>query len=168
MEFERLYEAIGILDYAVAAEKRHVEAAKAAGDRVRAGDVRRLVEAMPLDALRPMTREQINLKPFRAAGIANVQMLLDRASGLERIPGVGRATARRAVGAGTQLLQITREDTPVRIDVQNARATRPRCSRRSGPGTARGEHAVPPSTSRAPMSSEPSVARSARPRPMRS
>jgi hypothetical protein len=118
VEFERLYDAIGILDYAVAAEKRHVEAAKAAGDRVRAGDVRRLVEAMPLDALRPMTREQINLKPFRAAGVANVQMLLDHASGLERIPGVGRATARRAVGAGTQLLQITREDTPVRIDVQ--------------------------------------------------
>ena len=78
----------------------------------------RLVEAMPLDALRPMTREQLNLKPFRTAGITNVQMLLDRASGLERIPGVGRATARRAVGAGTQLLQITREDTPVRIDVQ--------------------------------------------------
>ena len=29
-----------------------------------------------------MTREQLNLKPFRTAGIANVQMLLDRASGL--------------------------------------------------------------------------------------
>lgn len=121
-EFEELGTSVSALDRAVAHEQRYVEAARAAGEAVRAADVRRLVESMPLEALRPMTRGQLPLKPFMAAGINNVQALLDRGSSLVRIPGVGQQTARKVVGAASNLQQITREDTPVRIDVA-ARST---------------------------------------------
>lgn len=120
--FNRLAAAISVLDRAVAEERRQIDAATSAGEQVRAMDVRSLIEAMPVEALKPMTREQLTLKPLIAAGITSVQTVLDRASTLERIPGMGRTTARRAIGAATQLLQVTREDTPVRIDVSERSA----------------------------------------------
>ena len=116
--FDGLARSVSLLDKAVADEQRYVDGAKAAGERVRSADVRRLVESMPLEALKPMTRGQLSLKPLLAAGVTNVQTLLDRASSLESIRGVGRETARRALGAAMSLFQITREDTPVRIDVK--------------------------------------------------
>lgn len=118
--------AIGVLDKAVSDERRHVDAARAAGEKVRQDDVRRLLVAMPLDALRQTADGTMQLRPLISAGVNNVQEVLDHAGSLGRIPGVGPTTVRRVVGAAMTLRQVTYEDTSVRIDIE---ARRPETTR---------------------------------------
>lgn len=110
--------AIETLDQVVSEERHDAQAARVAGERARDADVRRLLSAMSVDSLRQMATGTLLTRPFITAGIDSVQALLDHERMLLALPGVGEATARRAVGAALNLQMVTRQDTPLRIDIK--------------------------------------------------
>lgn len=118
-DFDRVSSAVRVIDKAVAAEQEYVRAAKAAGDAVRWSETRRLVSAMPLDALRQATRDRLRTGVLDAAGITSVYAVLHASRGLASLPGVGETTASRMVAAAQTLWDTTYQEMPVRIDFTN-------------------------------------------------
>lgn len=117
--FARLSGAIGIIDKAVAAEQKHVQAATSAGKKVRLSETRRMVSSMPLDALRRATRDRLRTGVLETAGITNVYEVLQRRHNLAQLPSVGATSVNRIVAAAQTLWETTYQEMPVRIDFKN-------------------------------------------------
>ncbi|TQS42982.1 DEAD/DEAH box helicase [Cryptosporangium phraense] len=116
-EFAGLPSALDRIAAAVAGEARYRSAAREAGEGVREAEVRRLLETMPVDALKQATRDRLRLGALADARLTTVQQVLDRGPALDALPGVGETTTRRILGAAHELRCVTHEETPVRIDV---------------------------------------------------
>ncbi|AXH95420.1 DEAD/DEAH box helicase [Ornithinimicrobium avium] len=115
----RLPEAVALLA-SLLTRKQHARAsATAAGEAVRDAAVLRLLEAMPVERLRTVTRERLRVGALADAGITTVRAVLEAGQALERLPGVGELTARRMVGAAESLRGLARADASVRLDPQD-------------------------------------------------
>ncbi|MDN4474636.1 DEAD/DEAH box helicase [Demequina sp. SYSU T00192] len=108
---------IATLDYALNQESLLCDAARAAGERVRAMETRSLLSEMPADRLREATRDRIRVGPLLDAGITDVQAVLDRSAILEQLPGIGATTANRMRAAAQTMWHTTYGEMPVRIDI---------------------------------------------------
>jgi len=108
---------VAVVTRAVAAESSYRDAAKEAGEAVRGAEVDRMLEKMPIEALKDATRDRLRLGPLRDAQVATVAQVLAAGRELASLPGLGPTTATQMVGAARTLWQITYDETPVRIDV---------------------------------------------------
>jgi Superfamily II DNA/RNA helicases, SNF2 family len=117
--FEGLREALDAIAKVVASEEPYRLAVREAGDKVRRADVERLLQQMPVDALKTATRERLRLGPLAEAGIKTVHDVLYVGPAIQAIPGVGETSARRMLGAAQALWQTTYDEMPVRIDINN-------------------------------------------------
>lgn len=102
-------------------EKESAAAAKAAGDTVRADDVRRALVSMDLDVLRKASPDTIRISPLNEAGLSSVWEVLKYSEkyDLEALPGLGEVSARSITQAALRLFTGVRDETPVRIDVKS-------------------------------------------------
>ncbi|MEU8055229.1 DEAD/DEAH box helicase [Microbispora bryophytorum] len=119
--FAGLSEALAAIARAVASEASYRLAARDAGEKVRRAEAQRLLQEMPMDALKAATRERLRLSPLSQAGINTVQEVLNCGMSLQTLPGVGEMSARRMLGAAQTLWQTTYDETPVRIDINSRR-----------------------------------------------
>lgn len=117
--FEGLPEALAAIDKVVAGEASYRSAVRDAGEKVRRAEVQRILQEMPVDALKTATRDRLRLGPLAEAGISTVQDVLYVGSSLQALPGVGETSARRMLGAAQALWQTTYDEMPVRIDISN-------------------------------------------------
>ncbi|PWU52339.1 helicase SNF2 [Micromonospora sp. S4605] len=117
--FEGLPEALAAIDKVVAGEASYRSAVRDAGEKVRRAEVQRILQEMPVDALKTATRDRLRLGPLVEAGISTVQDVLEVGSSLQALPGVGETSARRMVGAAQAIWQTTYDEMPVRIDISN-------------------------------------------------
>ncbi|WP_458779318.1 DEAD/DEAH box helicase [Arthrobacter sp. D3-16] len=103
-----------------AAEEAAIEA-RAAADKVRAGDVSDALKAMDLEVLRKAApQRQLRTAPLQDYELNNVWDVLrfqDEYS-LKSLPGLGEASAWPIAQASLRLFEAVREETPVRIDVK--------------------------------------------------
>lgn len=103
------------------AAKEAATEARAAADKVRAGDVAAALKAMDLEVLRKAAPQgQLRTAPLQDYELHNVWDVLrfqDDYS-LKSLPGLGEATARPIAQASLRLFEAVREETPVRIDVK--------------------------------------------------
>jgi hypothetical protein len=103
------------------AAKEAATEARAAADKVRAGDVADALKAMDLEVLRKAApQRQLRTAPLEDYELHNVWDVLrfqDDYS-LKSLPGLGEATARPIAQASLRLFEAVREETPVRIDVK--------------------------------------------------
>lgn len=116
-----LPEALDVIANALAGEASYRSAARDAGDNVRRAETRRLLQEMPVDALRAVTRDRLRLGVLTEAQVDTVQEVLDQGLSLQRLPGVGETSARRMLGAAQTLWRTTYDEMPVRIDIDNRR-----------------------------------------------
>ncbi|MER7457496.1 DEAD/DEAH box helicase [Micromonospora sp. NPDC126480] len=117
--FEGLPEALAAIDKVVAGEASYRSAVRDAGEKVRRAEVQRILQEMPVDALKTATRDRLRLGPLVEAGVSTVQDVLEVGSSLQALPGVGETSARRMVGAAQAIWQTTYDEMPVRIDISN-------------------------------------------------
>jgi superfamily II DNA or RNA helicase len=117
--FQGLPEALDVIAKVVASDDLYRSAASDAGEKVRRAEVRRILQEMPVDALRAATRERLRVGVLSQAGIRTVQEVLDWGTDLERLPGIGDASAWRMLGAARTLWQTTYDEMPVRIDINS-------------------------------------------------
>ncbi|MEV8511499.1 DEAD/DEAH box helicase [Dactylosporangium sp. NPDC051484] len=115
--FGDLPEALDAITKVVASEDSYRSAARDAGEKVRKAEVRRVLQEMPLDALKDATRDRLRLGPLADAGVNTVQEVLNRGGSLSTLPGVGETSARRMLGAAQTLRRTTYDEMPVRIDI---------------------------------------------------
>nr|WP_030502751.1 DEAD/DEAH box helicase [Micromonospora purpureochromogenes] len=114
-----LPEALDAIDKVVAGEASYRSAAQKAGEKVRRAEVQRILQEMPVDALKTATRDRLRLGPLGEAGISTVQDVLNVGLDLQALPGVGETSARRMLGAAQALWQTTYDEMPVRIDINH-------------------------------------------------
>ena len=95
------------------------QAAIDAGHRVRQAESHRRVQDIPLDRLRDVTRDRLQLGPLERVGWTTVGDVLRFGDQLTQIDGVGELSARRISGAAHALLNTTFEEMPVLIDIKN-------------------------------------------------
>ncbi|MCI9870509.1 DEAD/DEAH box helicase [Arthrobacter humicola] len=103
------------------AAKEAATEARAAADKVRAGDVAEALKAMDLEVLRKAApQRQLRTAPLEDYELHNVWDVLRFQDGysLKSLPGLGEATARPIAQASLRLFEAVREETPVRIDVK--------------------------------------------------
>lgn len=127
-----LPEALDVIAKVVAGEASYRSAAHDAGERVRKAEAKRVLQQMPVDALKEATRDRLRLGPVSEAGISTVQDVLDRGRSLQRLPGIGETSARRMLGAARTLWRTTYEEMPVRIDINKRRPETTELLRRLG------------------------------------
>ncbi|PMR59251.1 helicase SNF2 [Verrucosispora sp. ts21] len=120
--FEGLPEALATVAKAMAGEESYRSAARDAGDKVRRAEVERLLQEMPVEALKAATRDRLRLGPLAEAGITTVQGVLRVGTSLQALPGVGETSARRMIGAARAIWQTTYDEMPVRIDISHRRS----------------------------------------------
>ncbi|MDT0467822.1 DEAD/DEAH box helicase [Streptomyces gibsoniae] len=111
--------AISAIDRALQRENEFRTAVHAAGNAVRQAEARKLVAEMPVERLKDATSGQLRITALTAAGIGNVQQVLDQKSRIRSLPGVGETTGNRMVGAARTIWQTTLDEMPVRIDIKN-------------------------------------------------
>lgn len=116
-----LVEALDTIDRVVAGEASYRSAARDAGQQVRVADVQRILQEMPVDALKAATGGRLRLSALTQAGIRTVQEVLVWDADLQTLPGVGETSARRMLGAAQTLWRTTYDEMPVRIDINNRR-----------------------------------------------
>lgn len=116
-----LPEALAAIAQVVAGEAGYRSAARDAGEAVRRAEVLRLLQEMPVEALKTATRDRLRLGALSQAGIRTVQDVLNQGRFLQTLPGVGETSARRMLGAAQTLWQTTYDEMPVRIDVSGRR-----------------------------------------------
>ncbi|WP_066376446.1 DEAD/DEAH box helicase [Herbidospora mongoliensis] len=117
---EGLPEALIAIAKVVANEASYLSAARDAGEKVRDAEVQRILQEMPVDALKAATRDRLRLGVLSQAGIRTVQEVLTwGASLLQTLPGVGETSARHILGAAQTLRQTTYDEMPVRIDINS-------------------------------------------------
>jgi superfamily II DNA or RNA helicase len=117
--FADLPASLDIIAKVVASESTYRTAAHEAGEQVRRGEVHRVLQEMPVDALRTATRGRLHLNALTSAGITSIQGVLDHGRSLMRLPGIGETSAWRMLGAAQSLWQTTYDEMPVRIDIKN-------------------------------------------------
>lgn len=110
--------ALATIEKAIASEAQFKDAAHRAGLEVRRQDAWRMLQAMPVDALKKATRERLRTGPLTDAGIQTVAQALAQGARLEHLPGIGETTANRMVAAAQTLWKTTFDETPVRIDIK--------------------------------------------------
>ncbi|GAA2388724.1 DEAD/DEAH box helicase [Dactylosporangium salmoneum] len=115
--FSGLPAALDTIAKVVASEDSYRSAARAAGDKVRKAEVQRVLQEMPLEALKDATRDRLRLGPLADAGVTTVQEVLHRGKALATLAGVGETSARRMLGAARTLQRTTYDEMPVRIDI---------------------------------------------------
>jgi superfamily II DNA or RNA helicase len=120
-DVEGLPEALDAIAKVVASESSYRSAARDAGEKVRRGEVQRILQEMPVDALKTVTRDRLRLGALPEAHILTVQDVLNQGWSLQNLPGVGDTTARRMLGAAQTLWKTTYDEMPVRIDIKNRR-----------------------------------------------
>ncbi len=113
--------ALQAISKVVAGEESFRAAARAAGDTIRREEAQRILQGMPVEALKAATRDRLRLGPLSAAGITTVHDVLRRGDALQQLPGVGEISARRMLGAARALWKTTYDEMPVRIDIANRR-----------------------------------------------
>lgn len=113
--------ALATIQKAIASEAQFKDAAHRAGVEVRRQDAWRMLQAMPVDALKKATRERLRTGPLTDAGIKTVTQVLAQKDRLEYLPGIGETTATRMVAAAQTLWKTTFDETPVRIDTKARR-----------------------------------------------
>lgn len=101
---------------ATAVEERRA-AAVGAGEAVRRDETRRILDEMPIERLREVSRERLRTNPLNDAGITTVQAVIDQEWRIWNLPGIGETSATRLIGAARHLERITYEEMPVRIDI---------------------------------------------------
>ncbi|WP_406085351.1 DEAD/DEAH box helicase [Micromonospora zamorensis] len=114
-----LPEALDTIAKVVAGEASYRSAAHGAGEKVRRAEVQRILNEMPVDALKAATRDRLRLGSLAGAGVSTVQGVLDCGWSLQALPGVGETSARRMLGAAQTLWQTTYDEMPVRIDISH-------------------------------------------------
>lgn len=120
--FKGIREATAKVANAAADEGACRAGAVEAGNGVRRAETVRMVTDMPVDRLKEATRDKIRTGPLLEAGLSTVKAVLDRGSGLERLPGIGDVIATRIRGAAQTLWQTTYDEMPARIDIKNRTA----------------------------------------------
>jgi superfamily II DNA or RNA helicase len=118
---EGLPEALAAIAQVVAGEASYRSAARDAGQQVRNAEVQRILQEMPLDALKTATRNRLRLGALTQAGIRTVQEVLVWDTSLQTLPGVGETSARHMLGAARALWQTTYDEMPIRIDIKDRR-----------------------------------------------
>lgn len=118
-QLTRLSSYIETIDKALQDEDSFREQAIKAGEDVRSSEVKRLASEMPVERLREVTRDSLRIGPLTHAGINTVQDVIEHASLLEHLPGLGRLTAKRLRGAATTIIRTLQDETPVRIELSN-------------------------------------------------
>lgn len=116
-----LPEALDAIAKVRAGESSYRSAAHDAGEEVRRAEVRRMLQEMPVEALKTATRDRLRLGALAEAGITNVQEVLDHGWSLQQLPGVGETSARRMLGAAQTLWRTTYDEMPIRIDIKSRR-----------------------------------------------
>lgn len=119
--FRGLPRALAVIEEAIANETEFRDAAQEAGVEVRRQDAWRMVQTMPVDALRKATRERLLIGPLTDAGIDTVSDVMSQITRLAHLPGVGETTAKRMAAAAQTVWKTTFEETPVRIDIKTRR-----------------------------------------------
>ncbi len=89
-----------------------------AGHRLRDVAARRELNAMDIDRLRDVTRDQLRLGAVRDAGIRTVGELLRAPITAGQLPGVGETTAARINAAARSIQDAAREDAAVQIEAR--------------------------------------------------
>jgi superfamily II DNA or RNA helicase len=117
--FKDLPTSLDAISKVVASESSYRSAAHDAGEKVRRGEVQRILQEMPVEALRTATRGRLHLNALTGAGITSIQGVLDHGRALMRLPGIGETSAWRMLGAAQALWQTTYDEMPVRIDINN-------------------------------------------------
>jgi superfamily II DNA or RNA helicase len=116
-----LPQALDAIAKVVAGEAAYRSAARDAGEKVRRAEAQRVLQEMPTEALKAVTRDRLRLGALSEAGISSVQEVLSRGRSLQTLPGVGETSARRMLGAAQALWQTTYDEMPVRIDINRRR-----------------------------------------------
>jgi ERCC4-related helicase len=116
---EGLPHALDAIANVLASESSYRSAARDAGDKVRSAEVQRVLQDMPVGALRTVTRDRLRLGSLAEARISTVQEVLHWGAYLQTLPGVGETSARRMLGAARTLWQTTYDEMPVRIDINS-------------------------------------------------
>ncbi|WP_308122449.1 DEAD/DEAH box helicase [Streptomyces sp. WAC04114] len=118
-ELDAARTALAAMDRALHSETEFRAAVSAAGNAVRQAEVRKLLTEMPVERLKDATSGRLRINALTGAGIGNVQQVLDQASQMRSLPGVGETTGNRMVGAARTIWQTTLDEMPVRIDIKN-------------------------------------------------
>lgn len=112
-------DAVAAIDRAIQREGEFRAAVTTAGNAVRQAEARKLVAEMPVERLKDATSGQLRITALTAAGIKNVQQVLDHGGRILSLPGVGETTGNRMLGAARTIWQTTVDEMPVRIDIKN-------------------------------------------------
>jgi len=88
-----------------------------AGNTIRRAEASKVVNDMPLERLKEVTRDRLTLTPLQRLGWKTVGRVMQSEEFLASIPGIGDLSAARIAGAARTLWQTTFEEMPVRIDV---------------------------------------------------
>lgn len=118
-EVDSAVRSIMAIDRALQHEGEFRSAVAAAVNAVRQVEARALVGEMPVERLKDATNGHLRISALTAAGIRNVQQVLDHGGRIVSIPGVGETTGKRMVGAARTIWQTTVAEMPVRIDIKN-------------------------------------------------
>ena len=118
---EGLPEALAAIAQVLAGEASYRSAARDAGQQVRNVEVQRMLQEMPLDALKTATRDRLRIGALTQAGIRTVQEVLVWDKSLQMLPNVGETSARHMLGAARALWQTTYDEMPIRIDIKDRR-----------------------------------------------
>jgi superfamily II DNA or RNA helicase len=116
---ESLPASLDVISKVLASESSYRSAAHDAGEQVRRSEVQRILQEMPVEALRAATRGRLHLGALTGSGITSIQEVLNHGRSLMRLPGIGETSARRMLGAAQTLWQTTYDEMPVRIDINN-------------------------------------------------
>lgn len=111
-----LAQAPALLESAAHRSDRLRAAALAAANRVRAEPARLILATVPVASLAEVSREPLRLQRLAEAGIVTVGQVLDRVDDLERIEGVGPASASRILAAARTVRRHTVDELATRLD----------------------------------------------------
>lgn len=100
----------------LSARERLTDSVKASFDSLQDRMLTARLRDVEIDAIHAASRGQVRLKPLLDAGLTSVQDVLDRASEVPHLPGVGRA-GRLAVSTAHALRREVRDDLKLRFDL---------------------------------------------------
>lgn len=121
-ELDTATDAVNAIDRALQREGEFRAAVTTAGNAVRQAESRKLVTEMPVERLKDATSGQLRITALTAAGIKNVQQVLDQGARILSLPGIGETTGNRMLGAARTIWQTTVDEMPIRIDIKNRSA----------------------------------------------
>ncbi|MDC3729287.1 SNF2-related protein [Rhodococcus sp. Rp3] len=117
--FADLPRALALVQRAATDEADMRSAALAAGNAVRNSETDRMLADMSVERLREASRDKIRVGVLTANGITSVSAVLRNENRLEKLDGIGAASANRIRAAARTLRHNTFEEMPMRIDINN-------------------------------------------------